>query len=76
MENKNNVLNQLAIITDLIEKMTVKPTSGKVILNLNKEDFDKMFDSLHGKHKRVERPKGSFTITIETVEFIFNMNNV
>lgn len=74
---ESNVLNQLAVITDMIEKLELKTTSNKVIFNLDKEDFNKIFDSLHSnKQRRVERPKETFTITIENVDFIFNMNNV
>jgi hypothetical protein len=77
MEQKNNMLNQLAVITDLIEKLDINHSNSKVMFNLNKENFEKLFNSLHdNQYRRIETPKESFTIRIETIDFIFNMNNV
>jgi hypothetical protein len=77
MEQKNNVLNQLALITDLIDKLDINHSSSKVLFNLDKEDFEKVFNSLHdNQYRRMEIPRETFTVRIETVDFVFNMNNV
>lgn len=77
MENKNNILNQLAVITDLMDKSEIKSLNSKVSFNLDKEDFDKIFVSLHdNNYRRMETPKESFIVRIGTVDFVFNMNNV
>lgn len=77
MEQKNNVLNQLAVITDLIDNLDINHSSSKVIFNLDKQDFEKVFSSLHeNQYRRMETPKETFTVRIETVDFVFNMNNV
>ena len=40
MEKKGEVLNQLAIISDLLENVNVSNMSSTVIIELNKEEFE------------------------------------
>ena len=44
MEKKGELLNQLAIISDLLEKINIDTISRTVILELNKEEFLKSFE--------------------------------
>ena len=44
MEKKGELLNQLAIISDLLEKINTETISRTVILELNKEEFEKSFE--------------------------------
>ena len=41
MEKKGELLNQLAIISDLLEKINTETISRTVVLELNKEEFQK-----------------------------------
>jgi hypothetical protein len=77
MEKKGELLNQLAIISDLIEKVNLTATSQKLVFDLSDEEFDKTFETIQKKYgRRMERPKSSFNITIGLVDIIFNRNSV
>lgn len=77
MEKKGELLNQLAIISDLLEKINTETISRTVVLELNKEEFEKSFELIQKKYgKKMNKPKGSFSISIGGVDIIFNMSNV
>ena len=42
MEKKGELLNQLAIISDLLEKINTETISRTVVLELNKEEFESL----------------------------------
>ena len=62
MEKKGDVLNQLAIISDLLEKINLDTLSTTIIIELNKVEF--------------EKPKDTFSITIGNADIVFNTSNV
>lgn len=77
MEKKGEPLNQLAIISDLIEKVNIETQSSTLVIGLSKDEFKKVFDLVQKKYdKKIEEPKDTFKITIGAVEIIFNTNNV
>jgi hypothetical protein len=77
MEKKGDLLNQLAIISDLIEKINTNTISQTIVLELPKEEFEKAFETIQKKYgRRIEKPKNSFSISIGLVNVIFNMSNV
>ena len=77
MEKKGELLNQLAIISDLLEKLNTNTESTTIILNLKEEEFLRAFDLIQKKYgRKIEKPEKTFTITIGLVDIIFNMNNV
>jgi hypothetical protein len=77
MEKKGNILNQLAIIVDLIEKVNLEPTNKKLMFELNDKEFVSVYEYFEKKQsRRPEKVKDTFTITIESVDIIFNRNNV
>jgi hypothetical protein len=77
MEKKGELINQLAIISDLLEKLNTNTESTTIILNLKEDEFLKAFDSIQKKYGRIiEKPNETFTITIGEVDIIFNMSNV
>lgn len=77
MEKKGELLNQLAIISDLLEKINTETISRTVILELDKEEFEKSFELIQKKYgRKMDRPDGSFSISIGGVDIIFNMSNV
>jgi hypothetical protein len=77
MEKKGDVLNQLAIITDLIERVNIDTQSGTLIFGLTPTEFRKVFDLVQKKYNRkMDLPNDTFKITIGTVDVIFNMNSV
>jgi CRP-like cAMP-binding protein len=77
MERKGDILNQLAIISDLLEKINAETKSTTIVLELSNQEFLKAFDTIQKKYgMRMEKPKDSFNIKIGVVDIIFNTNNV
>jgi hypothetical protein len=77
MEKKGEILNQLAIISDLLEKTNMQTKSSTIILELSKIEFERVFELIQKKYgKKIEVPNNSFTITIGMVDIVFNTNNV
>jgi hypothetical protein len=77
MEKKGELLNQLAIISDLLEKANVNSESKTVIIELNEIEFTNTFQLIQKKYGRtMDKPDNKFSIRIGDVDFIFNMNNV
>lgn len=76
MEKKGEILNQLAIISDLLEKTNMETKSSTIIFELSKVEFERVFDLIQKKYgKRIETPNNSFTITIGFVDIVFNTSN-
>jgi len=77
MERKGDLLNQLAIISDLIEKLSIQTVSSTVVLELSNEEFNYSFDFIQKKYgRKMDKPDGSFSITIGFVDLIFNKSSV
>lgn len=76
MEKKGELLNQLALISDLIEKTNSNFKSSTIIFEVSKVEFEKTFDYMQKKYgKKIENISNSFTITIGMVDIVFNTNN-
>jgi hypothetical protein len=77
MEKKGEILNQLAIISDLLENANVNSLSSTVIVELNNQEFENVYLTIQKKYgSKMERPKDKFTITIGMVDFVFSKSNV
>ena len=77
MEKKGDLLNQLAIISDLLEKVNAEIESQTIVLELSKTEFNKVFKIIEKKYgKEMETPTDTFTINMGVVNIIFNTNNV
>lgn len=77
MERKGDLLNQLAIISDLIEKLSIERVSSTIVLELSKEEFNYSFDYIQKKYgRKTEKPEDTFSITIGFVDIVFNKNSV
>jgi len=77
MEKKGEILNQLAIISDLLENANIESKSSTIIIELNKVEFEKTFEIVKKKYsKKIETPEDTFTIAIGNVDIVFNMSNV
>lgn len=76
MEKKGDLFNQLAIISDLLEKSNVESTNQTIILELSREEFVRVYKLTQLKAKKsLEVPKTSFNIKIGSVNIIFSMSN-
>jgi hypothetical protein len=77
MEKKGELLNQLAIISDLLEKVNAETKSTTIVFELSNMEFDRVFQSVQKKYgSKLENPKGKFNITIGLIDIVFNTNNV
>lgn len=77
MEKKGDLLNQLAIIVDLIENINSNTKSNTLIFEVSRIEFDRVFEYFENKYDRkTEKPKNTFTISIGKVDVIFNTNSV
>ena len=77
MEKKGDILNQLAIISDLLEKINAETKSTTIVIELSNEEFGKVFDIIQKKYgMKMERPKDSFNITIGLTDIVFNTSSV
>lgn len=76
MEKKGEILNQLAIISDLIEKANIVTKSQTLIFEMDEETFINTFNKIQEKYgRKMDKPNGTFSIRMGEVEFVFNTNN-
>ena len=77
MERKGDLLNQLAIISDLLEKININVESSTIVLELSKPEFDNTFELIQKKYgRKMDKPDDSFSITIGFVDIVFNKSSV
>jgi hypothetical protein len=77
MQKKGDLLNQLALISDLIENVNADVKSNTLVFEVTKVEFEKVYDYIEKKYNRKsEKVKNTFTITIGKLDIVFNMSNV
>lgn len=78
-KKKGDLLNQLAIITDLIENANLEKIQADLIFSLDDKTFNDSVEYFSKKDKKItkETIKDNFTISIGEVNIIFlNKNSV
>lgn len=76
MEKKGELLNQLAIISDLLENLNTTKESVTLVIEQKKEDFDKSFEEVQKKYGiKTQKPEDKFQITIGFVDILFSMSS-
>jgi hypothetical protein len=76
MEKKGDVFNQLAIVSDLLEKINVNSKSQTLVLEVPENEFFRIYKMVETKGRFMsERPKNTFKIRIGDVNIVFNMSN-
>lgn len=77
MEKKGDLLNQLAIIADLVEKVNINSNTNTLVIELNEEEFNKTFIYINSKYGRnMKTPKSTFTINFGILDIVFNKSSV
>lgn len=77
MEKKGDIFNQLALISDLLEKINLNSTDKTVIIDLNKVEFDNFYKLVTSKINLVKADvDNKFSLKIGDINFVFNKNNV
>jgi hypothetical protein len=76
MEKKGDLFNQLAIISDLLEKINVESKSQTIILELPEREFYRIYKIVESKVRFVTgKPQDTFNVKIGDVNIVFNMSN-
>lgn len=77
MEKKGNLLTQIGIIVDLIDRANMETTSQTMIFGLNPDEYKRVYEIIQAKYPRVLDISKSdeFTLSIGTVDIIFSKNN-
>ena len=77
MEKKGDLLNQLAIMSDLIEKMNLTKQSSTIVFELESGVFESTFQYINKLQKnKMTKLDKTFTIKIGEVDIIFNKSSV
>lgn len=77
MEKKGDLFNQLAIISDLLEKANIESKNQVIVFELDREEFVRIYKLTQMKAKKsLEVPKTSFSLKIGNVDIVFNMSSV
>jgi hypothetical protein len=75
MEKKGDLLNQLAVISDLIEKVNMDFENGTLVFELNNVEFNKTYDYISKKQNNKTKPSNTFMVKMGNVDIIFNKNS-
>lgn len=67
-----DVMNQLAIISDLLDNINLQTKGVKVEIDLPDDEFDELHDRVVQKRGLFILPKKSFNITVSGIMFTFN----
>lgn len=75
---KGDLLNQLAIISDLLEKVNVESINSTVFFEINDEEFDKIKTYLNKRYEGAVEVDDSntFSLLIGEIPFVFSKNSV
>jgi hypothetical protein len=77
MEKKGDLFNQLAIVSELLEKINVESRAQTIILEVPEKEFYRIYKMVEYKVGFVTgKPQDTFNIRIGDVNIVFNMSNV
>lgn len=77
MENNDKLLVDLAEVSDLLDKLKINPKSKTVILEVNIDEYKKMFTLIQNKFgMKMDLPEETFNVKVGDTDFIFNKSNV
>lgn len=76
MEKKGDLLNQLAVISDLLEKTNINSERIAITFTLKSEDFNNVVNEVQKKYgKRIDEVTDEFLMSIGMIDLIFSRNN-
>jgi hypothetical protein len=76
MEKKGEILNQLAIISDLLENINLESETKTVVFILNENNFKVISNKISKKtNMKMDINNETFSIKIGEIDFIFNKSN-
>lgn len=75
MEKKGNLLTQMALISDLFEKMNMESDDTSVVYMIKEKEFDRLFNLITKKaNLNLNKVDDSFSVKIGVVEYVFKLN--
>jgi len=76
-EKKGDFLNQIAIISELVENINFECDSKAIVFDLEKDEFERIYELIQSKiNKQEKNITNKFSIKVGEVDFVFNRNNV
>ncbi len=76
MEKKGDVFNQLAIISELLEKANLETRNQTIILEVPEPEFYRIYKMVETRGRFIsDKPKNTFNVKIGNVNIVFNMSN-
>lgn len=76
MANSKDLLNQLAYIVDLLEKINCQYETQTIVIGMDADAYKECFEKYFRKYSpTIDVPK-TFNISIGKVDIVFNVNNV
>ena len=77
MQKKGDLFNQLAIVSELLEKLNLETISQTIVIELPKKEFERIYKMIQTKVKFTSQTlENTFNIKIGDVNIVFNMSNV
>ena len=76
MEKKGDIFNQLAMISDLLEKVNLNSNTQTIVFEVSEEEFKRIYELVTKKTRLTGgMPEETFNLKIGEVNIIFNKNN-
>jgi len=77
-QKKGDLLNQIAIISDLLEKVNVKSKNTTAFFEVDDKEFDRIKKYVEGKYESDidDADNSTFSILIGETAFVFSKNSV
>jgi hypothetical protein len=76
-DKKGEILNQLALISDLLEKVNFKSKNTSVLIEVDETEFDRVRNYISVKQKvETDDDESVFAIVIGDIDFVFSKNSV
>lgn len=74
-DKKGDLLTQMAIIADLLERANLDSKNVDVIFDVDENEFDRLFEMMSKKAKmNLSKVNDTFSVKIENVEFMFSVS--
>ena len=75
MEKKGNIFTQMAVISDLFEKVNMESENTEVIFMVSNDEFERLFKVITKKaNVQLNKVEDTFSVKIGVVKYVFRLN--